>query len=135
MAQKYDPSKRPNPGQLSDARADLVRRINTDKPLTGEGPMLPVGLAGFGKAAIGRAEIEAANSGAGKVLGEQMERGKDFGRQKYPTSIRVRVHHGPSMETGSPIITDDEVKGMNKAHAMWRAALNWAHATKIERLP
>ena len=75
---------------------------------------------------VTRAEIpvgktyEAVDDAAASML---REGGKDFFEQKLPFRAKVLVKWpgGDSME--------DEIKGLNAGHAMWRAVRNWVGAT------
>lgn len=53
--------------------------------------------------------------------------GKSYHEQKYQVSIAVRVTWPDGMTH------EDEVKGLNKGHALYRARWNWPDAT-IEAL-
>ena len=49
---------------------------------------------------------------------------KGYDEQRYPKTVMVRVRFGDD-------VFEDEIKGMNKAHAMERARRNWEDADEI----
>jgi hypothetical protein len=49
---------------------------------------------------------------------------KGYDEQRYPKTVTVRVRFGDD-------VFEDEIKGMNKAHAMERARRNWEDADEI----
>jgi hypothetical protein len=57
-----------------------------------------------------------------------------YENSNYPMSVKVRVHLPESTLFGQKIGGEhiDEIKGMNKAHALERAYRNWPNASKIE---
>lgn len=52
---------------------------------------------------------------------------RGFDESNYKHTQKVRVHFN---DDAGP--HDDEIKGMNKSHALERARRNWPAATKIE---
>lgn len=53
---------------------------------------------------------------------------KDYGQQAYPVSIKVQV----TWPDGSSLV--DDIKGLNKGHALFRAKENWPDASEIKFL-
>jgi len=106
------------------AKPPSLKEQFTDESVRPSLGIMPMGPGGFARGVLGRAEIAAANA-----KNEMRSGGSTYFEQKFKTSINVRVHHAVGR------VHDDAVKGMNAAHALWRAARNWPSAIKIERIP
>jgi hypothetical protein len=56
----------------------------------------------------------------------RFEEGRGFGTERYPKTVKVKV----TMPDGD--VFEDEIKGLNKGHAIGRALQNWPGATVEE---
>jgi len=88
------------------------------------------GKMGGGKSIVTgkKSTLKNPRSGKGKRSRDVPinEKGKGFNEQEYKTTIKVKVKH----KDGST--HKDEVKGLNKGHALARARSNWPGAAVVK---
>ncbi len=120
MAADYFRDLRSNPNRMTEVAARLAKEGGpSGAKLPEKQPVNPTEATG--ESVPGSLELEARQMVS--------ETGKPFAEQKYPHIQRVRVEWPEHND-----VLEDEIKGLNKGHALARAKENWpgAKITAIE---